>query len=423
MIVTVSQMLAELMDRQRAILDQEAVKHGPSIGDMYEGLTKDILDRAIPPAFKVRIVDGFIEGHGGRLSPQMDAMLVTGDTGRQMPFTQHHVWPLTDVLAVFEIKKTLYAEQLTDGAAKTATVWDMQRELFEEGALDDPDTGASERAFARWAGRLPLKDMSGEDRETYLAFVAHQFCPVRVVFGYQGYANEHGLRAALLDILEAGIGQESTGGPMGLPDLIVCGQNSLLKMNGHPYVVPRSSEYWDFIGSEYERPLRLLFELIWTRLGNRFQTVLPMDDSLEEERIVPLLSAKSIVQGGVRGWYYKASEFSKERLADRSPVEKWQPVELTLDEQTLFMIANHEGGLDTSKPDLVDFANGKGWNLAEMAKSFVDRRLMAWESPTIAVPITDRTGIVITPDGRIWASGNEELLHLWVADYQPDRST
>jgi len=50
---------------------------------MYEGLTRDILDRAIPASLDLRIVDGFVELDGA-LSPQIDAMLVTGG-GRELP--------------------------------------------------------------------------------------------------------------------------------------------------------------------------------------------------------------------------------------------------------------------------------------------------------------------------------------------------
>jgi hypothetical protein len=38
MIQTVAQFLDELLERQKLLLDEEAVKHGPSIGDMYESL-------------------------------------------------------------------------------------------------------------------------------------------------------------------------------------------------------------------------------------------------------------------------------------------------------------------------------------------------------------------------------------------------
>jgi hypothetical protein len=59
--------------------------------------------------------------------------------------------------------------------------------------------------------------------------ITEQFAPLRIVFGYEGYASEHSLRKGFLDFLErnprtAGFGTTS------LPSLIVCGGHSLVKL-------------------------------------------------------------------------------------------------------------------------------------------------------------------------------------------------
>lgn len=77
MIKTIADLLRELMVKEAAKLDDETITHGPTIGSMYEGLARDILDRVIPGDLEVRVVDGFIEGVDGSLSPQLDAMVVT----------------------------------------------------------------------------------------------------------------------------------------------------------------------------------------------------------------------------------------------------------------------------------------------------------------------------------------------------------
>jgi hypothetical protein len=46
MITSVSTRLRELMEKEIAKLAQEHMTHPPTIGAMYEGLTRDILDRA-----------------------------------------------------------------------------------------------------------------------------------------------------------------------------------------------------------------------------------------------------------------------------------------------------------------------------------------------------------------------------------------
>jgi hypothetical protein len=102
MIKTIADLLRELMVKEAAKLDDETITHGPTIGSMYEGLARDILDRVIPGDLDVRVVDGFIEGVDGSLSPQLDAMVVTGK-GRQLPYTTNFVWPIADVIAAFEV--------------------------------------------------------------------------------------------------------------------------------------------------------------------------------------------------------------------------------------------------------------------------------------------------------------------------------
>ena len=87
MITTVAALLQELQAKEAAKL-----------------ATRDLLDRAIPSALNLRIVEGFVEDHEGNLSPQIDAMLVTGD-GRQIPHTASFVWPVQKVIAVLEVKK------------------------------------------------------------------------------------------------------------------------------------------------------------------------------------------------------------------------------------------------------------------------------------------------------------------------------
>ncbi|WP_420884141.1 DUF6602 domain-containing protein [Rhizobium tibeticum] len=73
---------------------------------MYEGLTKDLLNKAIPDGLDLKIVSGFvIDGKGGS-SGQLDCMLVRGE-GSPVPFVDGlFQWHVRDVLAVFEVKKT-----------------------------------------------------------------------------------------------------------------------------------------------------------------------------------------------------------------------------------------------------------------------------------------------------------------------------
>ena len=110
-IANIANLLLELQAKEAAKLAQEKITHAPTIGAMYEGLTRELLDRAIPASLNLRVVDGFIEDHEHNLSPQVDAMLVTGE-GREIPRTGGYVRPIQDVIAVMEVKKNLYGADL-----------------------------------------------------------------------------------------------------------------------------------------------------------------------------------------------------------------------------------------------------------------------------------------------------------------------
>lgn len=77
------------------------------IGDMYEGLTRDLLSRSLFADLDLRVVTGKVRIDANTYSSQIDAMVVIGD-GEQMPFSQHYLYPPEQVVAAIEVKKTLY---------------------------------------------------------------------------------------------------------------------------------------------------------------------------------------------------------------------------------------------------------------------------------------------------------------------------
>jgi hypothetical protein len=85
-ISTVAEFLHALKEEEARRLAEVDIDHAPTIGQMYEGLSKDLLGRAIPPQLGLRVVSGFITDGLGRRSGQIDCMLVSGD-GDPVPYT------------------------------------------------------------------------------------------------------------------------------------------------------------------------------------------------------------------------------------------------------------------------------------------------------------------------------------------------
>jgi hypothetical protein len=117
--------LKAIMDREKAVLDEHEVKHGPTIGDMYEGLTISILERLNLSALGLKIVSGFVRA-GEVLSGQIDCMIVMGE-GEKIKFLERYIYPARQVLAVIEIKKTIYSNQFEEAYGQLADVLRIAR--------------------------------------------------------------------------------------------------------------------------------------------------------------------------------------------------------------------------------------------------------------------------------------------------------
>lgn len=96
MINTIKDLLESLrlqgINEISAFLD---IKHGPTIGDMYEGLTKEMMDKAIFKNLDLKVCSGFIFNGENELSKQIDCMIVVGD-GIKIPYSQDYKYCINE---------------------------------------------------------------------------------------------------------------------------------------------------------------------------------------------------------------------------------------------------------------------------------------------------------------------------------------
>lgn len=80
MIDSVAQLLEGILATQLPILGEESkrLQNPGMIGDMYEGLTRDLMERAVFDGLGLRIAKGKIRNSAGDLSRQIDCMIVVG---------------------------------------------------------------------------------------------------------------------------------------------------------------------------------------------------------------------------------------------------------------------------------------------------------------------------------------------------------
>jgi hypothetical protein len=107
MINTVADFLEAFKSKSLEIIDskEKNISHRPTIGNIYEGLTAEILNKSVFKEFNIKIVsNSFIFNDSGKISNEMDCMVVCGD-GEKISFTDQYKYHIRDVIAVVQVKK------------------------------------------------------------------------------------------------------------------------------------------------------------------------------------------------------------------------------------------------------------------------------------------------------------------------------
>ena len=116
MITTVADFLEEFRSYalSRIKSDDKDIKHTVAIGDNFEGLTAELLNKAVFEGLNLKMVErSFIYNDSGEISDELDCILVVGE-GQKMSFANRYRYHIKDVIAVFQVKKNLYANDIDD---------------------------------------------------------------------------------------------------------------------------------------------------------------------------------------------------------------------------------------------------------------------------------------------------------------------
>lgn len=375
-IKTLGEVLEALIAHERsAIADFEAegyeITHGPTIGDIYEGLTENLLSRAVPKELNLRVTNGFIVGRNRQRSGQIDCMLVRGP-GVQIPNTKHEVVEIQNVLVVFEVKKTLYGSEFPD-------IIDHFHQLMDlDPILSGPiDATSVFRAFSQITG-IHLQEHNENNTQQfhhqliYHSLVSERVRPVRIAIGYDGFKSESGMRKSFVELLQKNVGKKWIP-PTNWPDLLISGDYSMIKLNGRPYLSPSKSDFWDVFATSNAKPVHLLLEAIYTRIAEDDNMVDFWGEDLEQEVLNPFLQAKAVQQGETGGWEWQHIELDENHLSQNEPVQPWLPYFPDDEEAIVFTLL-------MQAPDGLDIAvieNGIGDRAAPLLSKLTSTGLVA----------------------------------------------
>lgn len=392
------------------------IGHNPTIGDMYEGLTKQLMEKTIFKNFNMSVVSGKITNSSGKLSKQIDCMIVLGQ-GTKIPYTDEYIYDVNNVVAVIEIKKNLFSSELSDAYDNLKSVIDVatpNRDI-RINMLRDAFTAISKMEFPEHDQVSKLEE---KYQMLYHSLIIESFLPIRIIFGYDGFTNEQSLRNKFIEYISAQANPK-TGiakgfGATSLPNLIIAKENSLIKTNGMPYAITfnETNEYC-WIASYRRNPLLIFLELLWTRLTYLYD--IPANifgDNLIEEALMPLLVAR----GTTDGWKYKVIEYSKKNFLDMDKDSNWMPTVLSQAEFILLneLCSKEKVSIDES---LTNWANSLNENIQDILVHLNNERLICREHGFIKL-LTKECKCIIVPDlGYCAADDYDGRLTRWVSKY------
>lgn len=422
MIKTLAAVIDEFIKAEAEKYEAFGYKHAPTLGDLFEGLTGEVVDKAIPKNLDLHVVSGFVYDDHGFKSGQIDKMLVHGP-GRPIGFTGKYECHLENVLVIFEVKKTLGKADLIDAYGHLLGVSQAYSENFERKLQEGwrPGISKAAKAFAQITGKpepeeyADLHGMETADSLLFYSLVQDVYAPVRIIHGYGGYRTEQGLRTAFLDFLEERSNTPGFGVPA-LPSLITSERFSLVKTVGNPYAAAmREDGYWPVLCSSRDNTPLLLLEMIWTKIANFADVRMPWGDDLEGELLIRLLDAKytECHTTGRKGWLYRSVELPEKELQTGERVQPWKPEILSGKLSDLVQVIGMRGGqLDGKSRDFIEFCGGKD-AARELLREAVRTRLFALSRDGILHVIGPSLHIQELENGSVAVSDDVRRLAAW----------
>ena len=382
----------------------------------------------------LKVTSGKIVNSEGDYSKQIDCMVVIGE-GQDIPFTNDTVYPINQVIMVIEVKMNLFMSDLSSGYDNLRSVAETQkndyRDLSAE-AINDAFSAITEKPF------MGLDGLEEDNQMLYHSLVIEELLPIRVIFGYDGFKDELSLRSKLIEYLKNNVRYESENqigiietkqadnskgkgyGITSLPNLIICGNNSIVKTNGMPYAISVEAPIDGFVWlASYRRnPIVLLLELLWTRLTYSYRLSTSIfGDELYDEALAPLLVAKLMKD---TGWAYYYFDYSKDDLKkiDSMYDNEWQPTVLTKEEFVIMNLLCEKGELTKGElkklllnEEIVD----------KIIENLVNNRLIYIASGTIRL-LTKQCKCMIDPEfGFIAADDFDGRLTNWMMKRMKNR--
>lgn len=331
---SLSDLLYALAKQENEVLKSYGIQHRPTIGNQYEGLTAEILNKSIFCDLHLTVArNSFIEGSNTEYD-----IILADDTGMPVKYSERQfVFKPQQVLAVIQVKKNLYGKEVKDSYENLATIAPLYYGKPTEEYVCRWATTSVRNSLGKHVSAYKKGQLSLDEEYLYHTLVTDPQIPVRIVLGYNGYSSETNFRKGIVEYLETckttANARKNGYGPNDMPNLIICEGFSCVKITGSPFCPlynPSNNGWWNLLGTSSYNPMYFLLETIWTKLSYKFQ--LPsfiFGKDLKTPCLSSLLDAKIHVDNGIPiGWDYDYNFMTAQELSQNNIIEEWRPVEI-----------------------------------------------------------------------------------------------
>ncbi len=426
MINTISELLKKFVEAEKQVLNKHNIKHPPTIGEMYEGLTKDVLDRSIFEGLNLTVsTQSFILG----CDTEFDVILSEGD-GELIPHTNSFRFKPSQVIAVIQVKKTLSGREIANSYSNLLQVADVcQKNIqpIESSMVNDSFRHICHKDISAYDKGV----LNKQEDAIYLSLIMDSFFPLRIVLGYNGYKTEQGIRNSFADFLESNVYPTPIKGfsPTSFPNLVISDNFSLIKLTGCPYSVPLGdleAGWWEIMTSSHYNPWYIFLEMLWTKLSYRFH-ISPMNlfgDNLKTEPHSPFLRAKIHLNKNEEpdGWEYNYLVLSEKKLSAHNRIREWEPLVVDTIQATVLLKLNQHSINISDATELEEFVNKNGHTLLSIITYFEQNGFVTIEGNEIKL-LTKQLDLMISPDCKIYAfDACDSRMSQWLRNKNPKKN-
>lgn len=189
MIKTISNLLEEIRKKGiKTIEENESnINHRPTIGNIYEGLTKEILNKGIFNGLNLFVVaNSFIYNDRNELSDEIDCMIVEGK-GTKISFTNQFKYHFSKVIAVIQVKKNLFSKDIHSAHWNLNSVKEIGKDIIYDNYLYDLHYDSYKILTSKdFPTRERVKEFTFRENAIYSTLMMEAYYPVRIVISYYG---------------------------------------------------------------------------------------------------------------------------------------------------------------------------------------------------------------------------------------------